>query len=124
MALDRKKLALIHIIKRNLGLSDEEYRRVLRAEAGVSSARELDAAAFRKLMRHFVRSKHYVLPGGMTLRQKMFIEYLRDELGWDEGHLSNFVRKYYHRERLERLTKKEAMRLIESLKNVREHQGG
>ena len=33
--MDRNKLALIHIVKKELALSDEEYRAILRREAGV-----------------------------------------------------------------------------------------
>lgn len=54
-----KKLALIHIVKKELGLSDEEYREILRREAGVDSAKDLTDESFRQLMRFLVRSRHY-----------------------------------------------------------------
>jgi hypothetical protein len=117
--MDKKRLALIHIIKKELCLSDAEYRRILYEAAGVNSAKDLDDARFRKLMNYFVRSRHYRLsPGGLTLRQKIYIDSLARELSWDSGHLVNFIRKYYHKEELRFLDKKEAMHLIESLKNI------
>jgi transposase-like protein len=118
--LDRKKLALVHIVKKELGLRDRDYRSILRRTAGVSSARDLDEAGFRRLMRFFVRSDYFRANAhGMTLKQKLFIKALARELGWDPVHLRNFIRKYYRKEGLEGLDRREASKLIESLKAVR-----
>jgi hypothetical protein len=120
MGLDRKKLALIHIIKKDLRLSDLEYRDILYQAAGVRSAKDLDRASFRKLMRYFVKSPYYRKnPNSITLKQKMYINYIAKQLGWDFDHLRNFVRKYYHKSDLNFLTRKQAAKLIESLKNIR-----
>jgi hypothetical protein len=122
--LDRKKLALIHIVKKELGISDEDYRCLLKRIAGVESSKDLDTAGFRKIMRFFVRSDYFRANAfGMTLKQKMFIMSLASQLRWDPNHLTNFIRKYYQREGLQALTRKEASHLIESLKAVREHEG-
>ncbi|HOW85466.1 MAG TPA: DUF1018 domain-containing protein [Candidatus Aminicenantes bacterium] len=115
-----KKLALIHVVKKELGLEDKEYRRILWLVAGVRSARDLDEAGFRRLMRHFVRSDYFrANDAGMTLKQKLYVKSLASDLGWDAGHLRNFIRKYYRREGLEALDRKLASRLIESLKAIR-----
>lgn len=120
--MDRKKLALIHIIKKELDLNESEYRKILWKAAGVNSAKELDEAKFKKLMYYFVRSKHYRLnPYGLTIRQKLYIKHLTGELGWDQKHLNNFIHKYYHKVYIDKLTRKEAIRLIESLKNIKLH---
>ncbi|GAB4336623.1 MAG: hypothetical protein Kow0089_07120 [Desulfobulbaceae bacterium] len=120
--LDRKKLAVIHIVKKELGLSDEEYRDILEKYAGVRSARDLDDRGFRRLMHYFVRSSHYRgSRDRITLRQKMYIRHLMAETGWDETHCRNFMRKYYNKSHLEDFSKKEASKLIESLKNVIRH---
>lgn len=117
--MDKKKLALIHIIKRDLNLSDEAYRDILHRAAGVDSAKDLDDAGFRRLMNRFVRSRHYrVNARGMTLRQKMLIQSLARDLGWDAGHLNHFIGKYYHQPDLYHLSRREAAKLIESLKHV------
>lgn len=123
MSIDRKKLAVIHIVQRELNLSDEEYRDILQRETGVRSAKDLDEQSFRRLMRFFAGSKHYRLNQfGLTFRQKLFIDNLRGELGWDEPHFKNFMNKYYKKTTIEALTKKEASNLIESLKNITKHQ--
>ncbi len=122
MKMDRKKLALIHIVKKELRIADEDYRCILERIAGVRSAKDLDDAHFRKLMVFFVRSTYYrINPYGLTLKQVLFIKSLAGQLGWNSAHLNNFIRKYYHESALEQLTRKEASNLIESLKAIREH---
>lgn len=121
--IDKKKLALIHIVKKELGLSEKDYRDILHTAAGVESAKDLDEEKFSRLMGYFVRSRHYrVNEFGLTLRQKLFIKYLVRKIGWDESHLNNFIGKYYHKPDINGLSKKEAVKVIESLKNVRVHQ--
>ena len=121
--MDRNKLAVIHIVKKELGLSDEEYRDILEKYAGVRSAKDLDDKGFRKLMHYFVRSRHYRSSRELlTLRQKMYIKHLVAEAGWHESHFVNFMNKYYHKTSLDSFSKKEASKLIESLKNIIKHQ--
>jgi hypothetical protein len=123
--LGRNKIALIHIVKKELGISDEDYRCILKRIAGVDSSKDLDEAKFRKLMYFFVRSDYYRANDfGMTLKQKLFIKALARQLGWDPDHLTNFIRKYYHREGVEALTRQEASHVIESLKAIRSHDSG
>ena len=117
--LDHKKLAVIHIVKRELELGDEEYRDLLEKAAGVRSARDLDEAGFKLLMRAFARSRHYKLNRyGLTLRQKLFINHLVDDLGWDQRHLKNFLKKYYKKDRVQALTKKEASKVIVAFQHI------
>ncbi|MCM8801252.1 MAG: regulatory protein GemA [Candidatus Omnitrophica bacterium] len=121
--LDKKKLALIHIIKRELNLGDSEYRRILLEATGVNSAKDLDEKRFKKLMRYFVHSNYYrINPLGLTIKQKLYIRYLLKDLAWSLKHLNNFIRKYYHKPDIDSLSRKEAIKLIESLKAIREHQ--
>jgi hypothetical protein len=120
--LDRKKLALIHIVKKELNLSDADYRCILERIAGVDTAKDLDEAGFRKLMRFFVRSDYFRANAfGMTLKQKLFIKALARRLRWDTAHLRNFIRKYYRKDGLDALNRKDASKLIESLKAIEGH---
>ncbi|MCK5916608.1 MAG: DUF1018 domain-containing protein [Deltaproteobacteria bacterium] len=120
--LDHKKLAVIHIVKRELGFSDSEYRDFLEKSCAVRSAKELDEISFRRLMRDFAKSRHYRLNAeGLTLRQKLFILHLVDELGWSPDHFANFLHKYHHKSNIENCSKVEASRVIESLKQVKKH---
>ena len=122
MVLDRKKLAVIHIVKRELALSDDEYRDILERETGVRSAKDLDEKGFRRLMRSFAASSYYrINKYGLTFRQKLFIKHLVDDLGWDPQHFKNFLNKYYKKTEVDTLTKREASKVIESLKNISKH---
>lgn len=117
--LDRKKLAVIHIVKKELALSDEQYRDTLEKVAGVRSSKDLDERGFRKLMNYFARTKYYRAErDGITLRQKIFVSDLKKQIKWSEPHFRNFLKKYYKKERIETLSKKEASKVIESLKNI------
>ena len=119
MTIDHKKLAVIHIVKRELCLSDDEYRDLLERETGVRSAKDLDEKGFKRLMRYFAGSSYYRLNKfGLTLRQKMFIQHLLNDLGWDRQHAKNFLNKYYKKTEINKLTKKEASKVIESLKSI------
>ncbi len=122
MAIDSKKLAVIHIVKKELGLTDREYRDRLEKLAGVRSARDLDDAGFSKLMNYFVRSRHYKAnKESITFRQRMYIMDLRAMLGWKEVHFVNFLKKYYRKSDIRDLSKKEATKVIISLKNILEY---
>lgn len=120
--LDKKKLALIHIVKRELHLSDQEYRDILQQVTGVRSAKDLDGKGFNRLLRYFARSKRYqVNRYSLTFRQKYFIRHLQEDLRWDEEHFHNFLKKYYQKTGIDDLTKGEASKVIESLKNILKH---
>jgi hypothetical protein len=122
MVIDRKKIALIHIVKKELNLDDAAYRKVLIDQANVASANKLDEAGFRKLMNYFVRSPYYQVNNyGLTIKQKLYIKSLAGSLQWEEGHLNNFLNKYYHKKDISQLSRIEASHVIESLKNVKQH---
>ena len=50
MAPTRKQLALIHVARKQLGLSDERYRGILRTVADVDSSKDLDRQGFELVM--------------------------------------------------------------------------
>jgi hypothetical protein len=121
MTLDVKKLAVIHIVKKELGLSDSEYRDQLEEIAGVRSAKDLDDPGFRRIMNYFVRSRHYRShKEGITFRQKMYIMDLKEKLGWQETHFVNFLKKYYSKSNIKDLTKREATKVIIAFRNILE----
>jgi len=123
--MDKKRLALIHIVKKELGLSDARYRAILQKASGVTSAKDLDEEKFKALMNYFVRSSHCRLNAqGLTIKQKLFIKYLAQQLHWEQGHLNNFIHKYYGKTGIDTLTRKEAIKVIESLKHIRQHAEG
>ncbi len=122
--MDKKKLAVIHIVKRELSLSDDEYRNTLERVAGVRSAKDLTDDQFHKLMRYFVRTRHYRVTGkGITLRQKYYIRQLKESLQWDDSHFQNYINKYFHNRDLNTYTKHNASNLIIALNVVLKSHG-
>jgi hypothetical protein len=116
--IDQKKIAVIHVVIKRLGLSDVEYRSTLQRVAGVKSSKDLDETGFRKLMKALVQSPHFKTNAyGMTIKQKMFIEYLADHIGYDQGHLENYLNKYF-KHSLETLNRKQASNVIAALKHI------
>lgn len=117
--LDHKKLAVIHIVKKELKISEEDYRDTLEKISGVRSAKDLDNSGFQRLMRYFAKSGHYrANREGITFRQRMYIKHLLQDLAWDATHYTNFLKKYYKISETEALSKKEAGKVIESLKHI------
>jgi len=55
MSLSQKKVAIIHVAKKQLALEDEGYRAVLQHCGGVTSAADLDDAGFQAVMTYFER---------------------------------------------------------------------
>lgn len=55
MAITGKQTALIHLAKKQLGLSDDSYRDILWRVAGKGSSRDLDRFGFNALMQEFAR---------------------------------------------------------------------
>ena len=122
--MDKKKLAVIHIVKRELSLSDNEYRNTLERVSGVRSAKDLTDDQFHKLMRYFVRTRHYRTANkGITLRQKYYIRQLKERLQWDDSHFQNYIHKYFHNRDLNTYTRHDASNLIVALKSVLKSHG-
>lgn len=132
--ITNKQKALLHIAKAELGLSDEEYREIIRAQGGVDSSVRLDdfglekvLAAFRRLgFKKTARRKSARARGERAFDllasegQRKVLYHLMQDLGWWPARLYGFVRKMTGKEHLEELTGKEAQKVIEGLKSMRE----
>lgn len=117
--MDKKKLAVIHIVKKELSMSDDEYRNILERITGVRSAKDLTDNQFHKLMRYFVRTRHFrVTNKGITLRQEYYLRQLKERLQWDDAHFQNFMHKYFHNRELKTYTRHDASNLIVALKAI------
>lgn len=135
-------LAAIHIIKKELGLPEAEYRAILREVAGVDSAKYLDESGDRAVM-----ARLYALRDERRLaaksRPKSPVERKIWALGGDDrpglrnylpqpertvSYLLGFVRRasgnaeIMQPEDLARLTRRQAYRTIEALKLRLEHE--
>lgn len=91
--LDAKKVSLLHVARRRLQLTDDDYRAVLRRLGGVESSRDLSDAGFAAVMDHFTalgfRSTScernlgirvgMASPGQVALMRKLWHDYTNGE---------------------------------------------
>lgn len=131
--ISREKIALVHVGKKELGLSEEEYREILRHHGGVGSARDLDEEGFKKVIDHMKALGFWVKRSWEQSRprdagdlptpdQLRVIEHLWEDLAqYLEGaHNVNFRRGFYgsrlHIPPLGPQTRAQANHVIEVLK--------
>jgi hypothetical protein len=136
--IGKQQLALIHVAKNQLGLSDDEYRDLLRSVCGVESSKNLNATQFEKLMSRY-KELGFVLvlkehpkrkhlqnslkaterdPDALPSPALMFkINELYKELGWVDGNRqigfnNRVIKKPWPQNRTE------ANKIIEGLKSM------
>lgn len=101
----RPLLAKVHIARKDLGLSEEEYRATLRELFGVESSARLSVPRLSELLVHFTRRGWRGpldlsdRPGFLEIpdsdphaRQKRYILALARRLGWAPGVLQRYMR--------------------------------
>ena len=54
MALTRQQIAAIHVGKKALSLTDDDYRAILHRAGGVTSSRQLDSLGFELVIENFM----------------------------------------------------------------------
>jgi len=85
----KKRIQLVQIAKRQLGLSDEQYRAALREYAGVESSTKMDDTGFARLMDYF-RSLGFV----SDKRQASFSS--NDRIGMATAGQVNLIRELWN----------------------------
>lgn len=101
----RPLLAKVHIARKDLGLSEEDYRSTLRELFGVASAAQLTDAQLAELLAHFLRRgwrgpldlsdrpAYLDIPeSDPYVRQKRYILALARRLDWSPGVLQRYMR--------------------------------
>jgi hypothetical protein len=123
-----RQLALVHVAKKQLGLSEEEYREILKSHGGVESAKFLDDWGVDRVLRFFhtlgFKEKRRVPKRDLTIlaskSQHGLIYGLMKDLGWSQERLNGFVDRMTAKDYPEELTKREASMVIEGLKAMRD----
>jgi len=129
MALSKKKLALIHVAKARLHLTDEHYRKLLEAIAGVHSSKELSDAGFAELMRCFkllgfesdaARNAYGDRPGMASPAQVILVRILWEQYKGtcDEGALGHWLEHYFGVSSLRFADQEVVSKAITALKNM------
>jgi hypothetical protein len=116
----RRQLALIHLAKSALRLSDDLYRDILYVQAGVESAKDLTREGFERVLQRFrelgFRHIRDERPGAEATRgQLKMMRHLFDDLGWfDRARREGFCRRMCGEP--EPRTREQANKVIEALK--------
>lgn len=126
--ITNKQKAILHIAKDQLELSEEQYREILKEHGGAESCVHLDEFGFDKVLRFFVklgfkkqRATRRVAPTDFaTEGQRKVIYHLMEDLGWWASRLYGFIRRMTGKETPEELSGREAQRVIEGLKGMRD----
>ncbi len=127
MPINNKQKALLHVAKAQLGLSDDEYRDILKNHGGAESSVYLDDLGCERVMKFFreigfQKKKIRKAPEFRLLAsegQRRVIYHLMEDLGWILRRLLGFVEKMTGKNSVEMLTGTEASKVIEGLKSMR-----
>ena len=123
----RKELAKIHVLKKQVGLDDEDsYRDMLEAQTGKRSAGNMSKAERHKVIKHLQKSvnpnKLYGKPPknleASPQWQKVGALLAEQKKSWD--YARGIVRQMFKKDNLEFLTVKELMAVITALVKVGE----
>lgn len=131
MTMSRAQIALIHVAKKDRGLSDDEYRAALIQIAGVTSSVELDTEGFDAMMGFFVwlgfaptkaKGPNFGARDGMaSFAQIEFIRHLWAEITRNayagEDELNKWLLSKFKVSSLRFLKKDAAQKAITSLKS-------
>jgi len=125
--IKKSQIALIHVAKSKLGLSEDEYREILKGHGNVESSVDLDQWGLEKVMKlladlGFKRKRKPHRPDLSILAsegQRRVIYHLMEDLGWIPSRLYGFIEKMTGKNTPEELNKKEAPKVIEGLKAMR-----
>lgn len=125
--MNKRQLALVHVAKSRLMLTDEEYRTILRQQAGVESSKDLDAAGLDAVMAEFQRrgfSDAVWFGERVGMASTKQVSYLRQL--WlqctgkdDDRSLGKWLERTLKVSSLRFLTEHEASRAIAALRNWR-----
>lgn len=130
MALTKKQTALIHVAKKQLGLSDERYRFILRKMAGVESAKDLDQTGFEYVMKammalgfrsdftwtFYTHQAGMATPAQVTRIRELWGAYATGDGG--ESALSKWLERTFKVSALRFVTEEQAERAIRALRSM------
>jgi phage gp16-like protein len=130
MKITKREIALIHVAKAKIGLTDDEYRDLLQSTCGVESSKELTSSQFDDLMKRF-RQMGFQLkikqpptaanPDPKALPTPAHLQKIKElflQLGWNNERQLGFVKRQIKRPWPQ--TRHEANQVIEGLKAILE----
>lgn len=123
-----KRIALIHVAKKQLGLGEDDFRDILQRFGGVQSCADLDEEGFRAVMFRFEQlgfrstkstfnfgNRHgMATPAQVSLMRDLWAAYSADDP--DERHLNAWLAKYHKVSALRFVSFDKAAKIIPALK--------
>lgn len=112
----------LHGLYRALGWDEDTYRSMLNYNFGVNSTSDLkkyQAITWISVLQATVKA----IDNTATEKQVWMARQLWLEIDYSEGkegdkHLNAFIKKYYHKNRLEELTKQECIKFVKQVKTM------
>lgn len=87
MALDRKKIALIHVAKKQIGLTEDDYRAILSQYGRAGSAADLSPEGFKRVMARLE---------GLGFKSTSTARPLPDRAGMASAEQTSLMRHLWH----------------------------
>lgn len=129
--LHPKRIALLHVAKKQLSMSDDDYRALLNRVAGVNSSTLLTAEAFERLMLELKRlgftsssaSKQFgqrpgmASPAQIALMRQLWRRYYKDD-DRNEVALNRWLFKFHGVSALRFIDEKKANAVLVALKRM------
>jgi phage gp16-like protein len=130
MGIDKKEIAVIHIAKTQLGISEEDYRAILKQQCGVESSKQLDKRGLATLMDYFAklgfkstaRARRFgqragmATPGQVTLMRKLWEEYTGVVSGDQE--MGKWLHRHFKISALRFVSSEKAPKVIHALRHM------
>ncbi len=130
MALTKKQTALIHLARKQLGLSEERYHHILQQMADVESARDLDQTGFELVMKatmalgfrsaftktFFSHRPGMATPAQVTLIRSLWAEYATRD--GSESALNKWLERTFKVSALRFATEEQAEKAIRALRKM------
>ena len=131
MAISKKQISLVHIAKKQLMLSEDDYRAILLRYGGVDHSNELDNNGFEHVMQYMAalgfkadwtrtfygHRKGMASPAQVNLIRQIWSEYTDGE--GDNASLDKWLGSFFGISALRFVTKFQAAKIITALKNMK-----
>lgn len=128
--LSQKQIALLHVAKRELGLSDERYRDILFRLCACESSKFLDQDGFDLVMQCFSalgfksswNEKNFghrygmATPNQVRYIRKLWSAYRKPEIEDGDASLNKWLSRYHHVSALRFVSEEMASKIIPALK--------
>jgi hypothetical protein len=125
---------LLHVARRNAGIKEDDYRALLKAEAGVSSSNDLDNTGLDRVLKRFeklgfnntahkAKTRNHQPQATITEDQQQLIRELYAQLGWHEMSRQRGFNKRCCKKSFPQ-TRSDAIKVTEGLKKMLEREKG